>query len=168
SHCCAPSGNAATGGSGNFCFCLGITIPSGSDVMPQTQKFGQARYVQTEVLATILRLIDAARENYGLVEIRLFLSRRLSTFRIEGSSDEILVTREDPKDNASRYLRSHRDFPAFVNEFDWVRDEAHEVAIVGDDGVPATLRTMFEESALVTSLEEEAVQAIRSGSPYAR
>ncbi len=136
--------------------------------MPQTQKFGQARYVQTEVLATILRLIDAARENYGLVEIRLFLSRRLSTFRIEGSSDEILVTREDPKDNASRYLRSHRDFPAFVNEFDWVRDEAHEVAIVGDDGVPATLRTMFEESALVTSLEEEAVQAIRSGSPYAR
>lgn len=127
-----------------------------------------ARYVQTEVLATILKLIDASRENYGLLEIRLFLSRRLSTFRIEGSSDEILVTREDPKDTASRYLRSHRDFPAFVNEFDWVRDEAHEVALEGDDGVPATLRAMFEESALVTCLEEQAVQAMKSGSPYAR
>ncbi|WP_374246746.1 hypothetical protein, partial [Zoogloea sp.] len=41
-HCCAPSGNTATGGSGNFCFFLGITIPFWDYVMPQTQKFGQA------------------------------------------------------------------------------------------------------------------------------
>jgi hypothetical protein len=126
------------------------------------------RYVQTEVLATILKLIDASREYCGLLDIRLFLSRRLSTFRIEGSSDEILVTREDPKDTASRYLRSHRDFPAFVNEFDWVRDEAHEVALKGNDGLPATLREMFEENALFTSLEKQAEQAMKSGSPYAR
>jgi len=62
-----------------------------------------------------------------LVGIDLFLSKRLSTFRIEGSSDEILVTREDPKDTASRYLRSHRDFAAFATEFSWIRDEAFPV-----------------------------------------
>lgn len=52
------------------------------------------RYVQTEVLATIRKLIDTSKENSGLLDIRLFLSTRLSTFRIEGSSDEFLVTRE--------------------------------------------------------------------------
>lgn len=127
-----------------------------------------ARYVQAEVLATILKLIDASRENRGLLDIHLFLSRRLSTFRIEGSSDEILVTREDPKDTAFRYLRSHRDFSAFVNEFDWVRDEAHEVALKGDDGLSATLPAIFGESALIAGLEEQAVQATQSGSPYVR
>jgi len=123
-----------------------------------------ARYVQTEVLATILKLIEASKENTGFLDIRLFLSTRLSTFRIEGSSDELLVTREDPKDTASRYLRSHRDFPAFVNEFDWIRDEAHEVTLKGAE----SLRAIFEESPLITSLEEQAIHATKSGSPYAR
>jgi len=127
-----------------------------------------ARYVQAEVVATILKLIEASRENRGLLDIHLFLSRRLSTFRIEGSSDEILVTREDPKDTASRYRRTHRDFPAFVNEFDWIRDEAHEVAVDGHKGLPTTLHAMFGENTLITSLEAEAIQATKSKSPYAR
>lgn len=131
-------------------------------------KSWSARYVQKEVLATILTVIAASRENSGLLDIRLFLSRRLSTFRIEGSSDEILVTREDPKDTASRYLRSHHDFPAFVNEFDWVRDEAHEVALEGDDELPARLNVMLDENVIIKSLMEEAVQAMKSESPYAR
>lgn len=122
------------------------------------------RYVQSEVLATILKLIDASKENSGLLDARLFLSTRLSTFRIEGSSDELLVTREDPKDTASRFLRNHRDFSAFANEFDWIRDEAHEVAIKG----AASLSAMFDENPLLTSLEERAIQAMKSGSPYAR
>lgn len=126
------------------------------------------RYVQLEVLATILKLIEASWENRGLLDINLFLSRRLSTFRIEGSSDEILVTREDPKDIASRYLRTHHDFPAFVNEFDWVRDEARAIALKGEDGVPATLLKMFGENALITSLEAQAIHATKSRSPYAR
>jgi hypothetical protein len=73
-------------------------------------------YVQKEVMATILALIQASRDNRGLVDIHLFLSKRLSIFRIEGSSDEILVTREDPTDTASRYCRAHRDFSAFVTD----------------------------------------------------
>lgn len=126
------------------------------------------RYVQIEVLTTILKLIYASRENHGLLDIRLFLSRRLSTFRIEGSSDEILVTREDPKDIAGHYLRSHHDFPAFVNEFNWVRDEAQEIALKGDEGLPTTLSEVFGENAILASLEAQAVQATKLGSPYAR
>lgn len=126
------------------------------------------QYVQLEVLATILKLIDASRENRGLLDIHLFLSRRLSTFRIEGSSDEILVTREDPKDIASRYLRTHHNFPAFVNEFDWVCDEAQAIALNGADGFPATLPKIFGENALIASLEAQALQATKSRSPYAR
>lgn len=131
-------------------------------------KSWDTRYVQQEVLATILKLIEASRGNRGLLEIHLFLSKRLSTFRIEGSSDEILVTREDPKDTASRYLRSHRDFAAFVNEFAWVRDEAYRVTLDGDRGLPATLLAMFGENAMIASLEAQAMQAMRSPSPYAR
>lgn len=127
-----------------------------------------ARYVQAEVVATILKIIEASQENPGFLDIHLFLSRRLSTFRIEGSSDEILVTREDPKDTASRYRRSHRDFSAFVNELDWIRDEAQEFALEGDNGLPKTIQAMFGGSSLITSLEAEAMQAMRSESPYAR
>ncbi|KWK25204.1 hypothetical protein WT77_12570 [Burkholderia stagnalis] len=132
------------------------------------RKSWDTRYVQQEVLATILKLIEVSRENRGLVDIHLFLSQRLSTFRIEGSSDEMLVTREDPKDTASRYLRSHRDFAAFVNEFAWVRDEAYRVTPEGDGRLPATLLAMFGENALIASLEAQAVQAMKSASPYAR
>lgn len=127
-----------------------------------------ARYVQQEVLATILKLIEVSRENRGLVDIHLFLSRRLSTFRIEGSADEMLVTREDPKDTASRYLRTHRDFAAFVNEFIWIRDEAYRVPMVDDGRLPATLSAMFGENAIITNLEVQAMQAMKSSSPYAR
>jgi hypothetical protein len=131
-------------------------------------KAWDTRYVQQEVLATILKLIEASRENRGLVDIHLFLSKRLSTFRIEGSSDEILVTREDPKDTASRYLRSHHDFAAFVNEFAWVRDEGYRVTPERDGGLPTTLLAMFGENALIASLEAQAKQAMKSASPYAR
>lgn len=120
------------------------------------------------VLATVLKLIEVSRENRGLVDIHLFLSQRLSTFRIEGSSDEMLVTREDPKDTASRYQRNHRDFAAFVNEFAWVRDEAYRVTPESDGGLPATLLAMFGDNALIASLKVQAMQAMKSASPYAR
>lgn len=131
-------------------------------------KCWSTRYVQSEVFATILKLIDAARENPGLLGVHLFLTRRLSTFRIEGSSDEMLVTREDPKDIAARYIRTHHDFPAFVNEFDWIRDEAQEISLKNEDGVLRTVQEIFGEDTLITSLKEKARQAKQSGSPYAR
>lgn len=131
-------------------------------------KSWSTRYVQSEVLATILKLIDASRENRGLLDIHLYLSRRLSTFRIEGSSDEMVVTREDPKDIAARYLRTHHDFSAFVNEFDWIRDEAQAITLKSEDGIPATLLEMFGENALIASLEAQAMRAKQSRSPYAR
>lgn len=127
-----------------------------------------ASYVQTEVMATVLALIRSSRENPGLVDISLFLSKRLSTFRIEGSSDEILVTREDPKDTASRYFRTHRDFGAFVTEFGWIRDEAYCVTKDNTGVLPATLQAMFGENAEIANLENLANIAIDSPSPYVR
>jgi len=102
------------------------------------------------------------------VDIELFLSQRLSTFRIEGSSDEILVTREDPKDMASRYRRAHRDFAAFVTEFSWIRDEAHRVAKGASGGLPTTLLAMFGEDAWIANLQSAAEEATASMSPYVR
>lgn len=124
-------------------------------------------YVRKEVLATILTLIRASRDDPGLVDINLFLSKRLSTFRIEGSS-EILVTREDPKDTASRYLRTHRDFAAFVTELGWIRDEAYRMAKEETGVLPATLLAMFGENAEIASLENSAILATTSPSPYVR
>lgn len=125
-------------------------------------------YVQKEVLATIFKLIHASHENRGFIDIDLFLSKRLSTFRIEGSSDEILVTREDPKDAASRFSRADRDFAAFVTELSWIRDEAYRVAKDSTGVLPATLLEMFGANAEIESLEASAREAINSPSPYVR
>ncbi|AQH01532.1 hypothetical protein A9R05_22230 [Burkholderia sp. KK1] len=125
-------------------------------------------YVQTEVLATIHKIIDVSRKNRRLVTIELYLSKRLSTFRIEGSADEMLVTREDPKDTASRYRRDHRDFPAFVNELKWIREEAYRVQPLDDGGLPATLQDMFGADSLAARLEEKVKKAAESESPYVR
>jgi hypothetical protein len=125
-------------------------------------------YVQKEILATILKLMRASQDNPSLVDIELFLSPRLSTFRIEGSSDEILVMREDPKDMASRYRRAHRDFAAFVTEFSWIRDEAHHVAKGASGGLPTTLLAMFGEDAWIANLQSVAEEATASMSPYVR
>ncbi|WGS45183.1 hypothetical protein LFL97_20775 [Burkholderia sp. JSH-S8] len=132
------------------------------------RKSWDTQYVQKEVLATILKILEASRENRGLVTIDLYLSKRLSTFRIEGSSDEMLVTREDPKDTAARYLKDHRDFSAYVNEFEWIREEAYRIQPAADGGLPATLLDMFGADAIVASLGDEAKKAMNSGSPYAR
>lgn len=125
-------------------------------------------YVQKEVLATIIALIDASQSNFGLIDIHLFLSKRLSTFRIEGSSDEILVTREDPKDLAARYSRTHRDFAAFVTEFSWIRDDSYQITKHGSGALPATLQEMFGESSDIARLEAQAEKASSSPSPYVR
>lgn len=124
-------------------------------------------YVRKEVVATILALIQVSQTNRGLIDIHLFLSNRLSTFRIEGSSDEILVTREDPKDTASRYPHVHRDFSAFVTEFTWIRDAAHRV-LREEDGVLPSLVTMFRDTPDISLLEKSARRAVNAASPYVR
>lgn len=124
-------------------------------------------YVQTEILATILALIRISQTHHGSVDIHLFLSKRLSVFRIEGSTGEILVTREDPKDTASRYSRNHRDFGAYVTEFGWIQEEAFRV--VNEAGIwPSTLQEMFFNNPEVMALEYEAEKACDEPSPYVR
>lgn len=125
-------------------------------------------YVQKEVMATILALAAAANEHAALVEVELFLSSRLSTFRIEGSSQEIVVTREDPKDMAARYLYSHRDYAAFVTEFNWIRDAAAPAKKGDRCSLPPTLTEMFGDHALIAELADQAENARAARSPYAR
>ena len=125
-------------------------------------------YVRKEILATILTLLKVSNDYPDLVMIHLFLSGRLSTFRIEGSSDEILVTREDPKDTASRYLDSHDNFAAFVTEFVWIRDEAKRMTNAETGMLPPTLREIFGDNSEIASLENLADQAVTAPSPYAR
>jgi len=131
-------------------------------------KLWNTSYVQQEVLATILALIRASNENVGLVSIHLFLSKRLSIFRIEGSSDEILVTREDPKDPASRYRRAHRDFAAFVTEFTWIRDDSFQVVNASTGALPATVVEIFGEDLNVINQIAGATAFTKASSPYAR
>lgn len=124
-------------------------------------------YVRKEVLATILDLSEAASKYNGFLNISLFLSRRLSTFRIEGSAQEIIVTREDPKDMAYRYLSSGSDHAAFLTEFDWIRDFSEPVAL-SLGGTPCELDQMFGKLDIIADLEEQAEKSRGSRSPYAR
>ena len=121
-------------------------------------------YVETEVIATIMKLIDASKEAGSFIEIDLFLSKRLSTFRIEGTSDAIVVTREDPTDNAARYKRTDPHFGAFLNEFAWIREEADAIS-TGGRRLPEFAQ-MFPD--VLGSTLAEAQSAASKGSPYVR
>ncbi|WP_156436932.1 hypothetical protein [Sinorhizobium sp. Sb3] len=125
-------------------------------------------YVQREVMATILRLANVAADHGDFLDITLSLSSRLSTFRIEGSSQEIIVTREDPKDMAVRYTRADRDHAAFITEFNWIRDASSPVNFKQSDTSPRKLADIFGDLPLIAELEHEALLSIGSKSPYAR
>jgi hypothetical protein len=125
-------------------------------------------YVQTEIMSTILKLIDASAAT-SFIDIDLYLSKRLSTFRLDGTTDEIVVTREDRGDYASHYKRSDPYFAAFNNEFNWVKAEAfHVKKRPGTTALPPTLRDMFGDLPVIRSLLEAANQAKSEPSPYVR
>lgn len=121
-------------------------------------------YVQTEVIATILRAIEVSKASSTFIDIDLYLSKRLSTFRIEGTSDAIIVTREDPTDNAARYRRSDPHFGAFLKEFSWIREEADPISV--GRRLPE-LRDMFPDFSEERILAK-AQAATAKGSPYVR
>ena len=130
---------------------------------------GVAKYVQKEILATILKLIEAANEHRSFVTVNLYLSSRLSTFRYDGSHDQIVVTREDPKDIASCYRNSNSEFSAYWNELSWARQEATKIEMILENEATAVLlRRMFDNSAVVAELEREATAATNNPSPYVR
>ncbi len=127
------------------------------------------RYLRIEILATIICLAKAIQDSGGRVEIDLFLSKRLSTLRIDGTDNEIIVTREDPKDVAFRYRRQDRHFSAFVQDFRWIKQEAREVPKMRGNTSPIdTLRDVFGDIPLIKELIGEAVAATSKGTPYAR
>jgi hypothetical protein len=121
-------------------------------------------YVQTEIMATILKAIEVSKASSTFIEIDLYLSKRLSTFRIEGTSDAIIVTREDPTDNAARYRRSDPHFGAFLKEFSWIRQEADPISI---GRRLAEFRDMFPDLSEERILAK-AQAATAKGSPYVR
>jgi hypothetical protein len=130
------------------------------------RKYG-LEYVQWQIMATILKLIEA-NKNTSFLEIDLYLSARLSTFRFDGTTDEFIVTREDAADFAARYPRSNTFFGALVNEFTWVKAEACKVPNAPSNRLPETLEAMFGTDPLITSLLPKATMAALEGSPYGR
>ena len=127
------------------------------------------RYVQKEIIATILKLIQTKRDHSTLIRINLYLSTRLSTFRFDGSHDQVIVTREDPADIASRYHSSDNEFSAYLNEFNWTREDAFEVKEWPAADTPfAALQMMFDTSDMIPELETDARTAINDPSPYVR
>lgn len=124
-------------------------------------------YVQTEVLATILTVLTALNENDGLISADLYLSPRLSTFRIEGTADALIVTREDPNDAAYRYHRGQPEFAAYSAELRWVFDESERVVSSSGGELPGSLSELFGSDVVTASLEIAARTATKAQSPYA-
>lgn len=137
---------------------------SSSDGVSWSQK-----YVQEEILATILKLLQANHEHPSFIRINLYLTSRLSTFRFDASQEQIIVTREDPKDIASRYRSSDSEFAAYLNEFHWSREEACVVDIGEVRETPIDkLQEMFANCETVAELKGRAAEAMENPSPYAR
>jgi len=126
-------------------------------------------YVRVEILATILCLARAVKDSGNLLDVDLRLSKRLSIFRIDGTDDEIIVTREDPKDIAFLYKRPDPHFFALLQEFSWVKQEASKMPmILGEDAPVAVLQTVFGDISLFGGLIGDAVEATSKSSPYVR
>lgn len=127
-----------------------------------------ADYVRKEVLATILAVLRAANNNSGLIRVDLYLSRRLSTFRIEGSADAVMITREDPKDAAFRYQRNQSQFAAYRAEYGWVLDEAEHIAGSATGNLSTSLGSLFGGAVVSADQEAAAEDAVGAPSPYVR
>ena len=125
-------------------------------------------YVRIEVIATIIALLGSIFDHERFINVELYLSKRLSTFRIEGSSDEIIVTREDPKDEALRYVRENPNFSAYSSEFSWIKDESECVPLSRDGIVRRDLKSIFGDVLDISSLEGRAKEASTARSPYGR
>ena len=120
-------------------------------------------YVRIEIMATILSLLYVANNN---IRIDLYLSKRLSTFRLDGTSDEIIITREDPRDDASRYPRSHQRFAAFQQEFLWVKQDAFRVNLNTEHSLKVAFENTFPDSVEDYGFLDRALTAMSEGSPY--
>lgn len=124
--------------------------------------------VQAEVLATVLAVAQAVVDTPSTLRVSLYLSSRLSTFRVEGSSDEIIVTREDPKDFAYKFHHSHPEHSAYMTEFDWIRDDAAEVTMPTGASVEGLLATIFGRETVSVQAEDAAKVALKGKTPYGR
>jgi hypothetical protein len=120
-----------------------------------------------EILATAAALAKAALENSSLVTASLYLSARLSVFRIEGSADELLVTREGPKDFAYRFDHSHPDHGAYLTEFTWIRDTASRIDLPRTTPSGSLLAAMFGQEEVAPEVEQAVNDALARKAPYA-
>ncbi|MDI1330878.1 hypothetical protein [Pseudomonas sp.] len=124
--------------------------------------------VRAEILATALALAKAALDNPTLFHASLHFSTRLSIFRIEGSSDEILVTREDPKDFAYKFHHSHSDHAAYMTEFRWIKDIATPINLPKAYPEGSLLTEMFGQNVITPQMDAAALVALNGKSPYGR
>ena len=129
-------------------------------------KLWSVNYVKSEVLATILTIARAQMDYPSLLIVHLYLSKRLSTFRIEGSSQELIITREDPKDFAYRYHRTHRDYAAYAHELGLIRREAASVEIPTKVAPSEVLQSMFGLGIIPSDVVTAAEASVKESSPY--
>ena len=121
-------------------------------------------YVQTEVLATILSLADTAKKYGELAEINLYLSQRLSIFRIEGSAAQLIVTSENPKDIAFCYHKDSQEFNSYWQELEFIKKDATRQSLAGIQH--DALAQLINAGSIFTELKEAAAIAQKNGSPY--
>lgn len=119
------------------------------------------------ILATAGALAKAALDNSSLVTASLYLSSRLSVFRIEGSADELLVTREGPKDFAYKFHHSHPDHAAYLTEFTWIRDTASRIDLPRTTPSGSLLAAMFDQEEVTPEVEQAVNDALARKAPYA-
>lgn len=122
---------------------------------------------RADILATASALAQAALDNSSLVTASLYLSSRLSVFRIEGSADELLVTREGPKDFAYKFHDSHPDHAAYLTEFMWVRDTASRIDLPRTTPSGSLLAAMFDQEEVTPEVEQAVNVALARKAPYA-
>ncbi len=124
-------------------------------------------YVQTEIMATIHSVIERSRSGGDLIRFEIYLSKRLSVFRIEGSPEEIIVTREDPKDNAYRYRRTHSEHGAYLYDFNWIKEDACFLVSSESSG-EVSIESIFAGDEGLQRLGKDAKKASSAKSPYVR
>ncbi|MBX8811342.1 hypothetical protein HBA91_01740 [Ochrobactrum sp. MR34] len=126
------------------------------------------QYVKSEVLASIKVINDAHCLYRESIKIDLYLTSRLSVFRFEGTTQEIIVSREDPKDSALHYSRGHNGFEGYAMEFNWIKTDAFLVRMDEDDQPVQGITKLFKNNPEIVEYESQIDKLIKVGSPYVR
>lgn len=117
----------------------------------KNSKVWSAKYVQQEVLATIIS-IKIYQKNNQLLIVKLFLKNNFSTIRLDFGTNLGMITKEDPKEPAILCKTDSFLFRTYLEEIYQTEKEYFELANILDRKYDFNVLSVHDVKSIITSL----------------